>query len=177
MAFTFWSTRKVQRACSVAALAAFMVLSSVGTADAKGPPQSTDSGTSAGNATWNFGAACFVNLTEDGTFTRTLVTPANVTFVLRSPYQLSLCVQQSEAGGFTDSGSFTLSSPEGTLIATVSGTETATTFALTLTATGGTGLYQGVAGTIAWSGTRTISGTLTFTTTGGWTANLNRPVL
>jgi hypothetical protein len=63
------------------------------------------------------------------------------------------------------------------LNANVSGTENASTFSLTLTATSGTGLYLGVAGTIDWSGTRTMSGALTLTTAGVWTPNLNRPLL
>jgi len=178
MSLSLSSTRIARKACVVAAIAAVMVFSAVGTAGAKGPPQSIDSGTSAGTATGGLGTGpCFANLTEDGTFTRTFVIGnGNVTAVLRSPYDLALCVQQTETGGeFTDSGTFTLTTPEGTLMASVSGTETVATFSFTLTATGGTGLYQGVTGTIAWSGTRI--GSPTFTTAGVWTANLNRPVL
>jgi hypothetical protein len=176
MSMSFSSTRTIRRAFSVASIAAVMVLSAAGTADAKGPPQLSPSGTSAGSGTVIFGAGCFVKLAEDGTFTRTFVA-GNVTFVLSSPYDANICVEQSDAGGFTDSGTFTLSTPEGTLMASISGTETAGAFSLTLTATGGTGLYQGVAGTIAWSGIRTGFGETGFTTTGVWTPNLNRPVL
>jgi len=180
MSLSLSSTRMARRASVVAMIAAFMVFSAVGTAGAKGPPQLTDSGTSAGTATGGLGTgSCFANLTEDGTFTRTFVIGnGNVTAVLRSPYDLALCIQPNEAGGgFTDSGTFTLTTPEGTLMASVSGTETVTAFSFILTATGGTGLYQGVAGTIAWSGTRTTIGPSTASTTGVWTANLNRPVL
>ena len=168
-------TRTLRRASAALAVVAVVLLAAVGTAAAKGPPQLTDAGTSAGSGNVIFGAGCFVNLTEDGTLTRTFVR-GKVTFVLSSPYEATFCVQQSDAGGFTDTGTFTLSTPEGNLTANVSGTET-TTFSLTLTATGGTGLYAGVAGTIAWNGTRTGTGTSTYTSSGTWTANLDRPVL
>jgi hypothetical protein len=177
MSLPFSSSRILRRATSVVAMVVVVLFMAAGTAVAKGPPQFANSGTSAGNGSVVYGAAgCFVQLSEDGSFARTFGT-GNLTFVFRSPYEMTLCVQPSDAGGFTDTGSFVLSTPSGTLNASVSGTETVTAFSFTMTATSGTGLYQGAAGTIAWNGTRTVTGASTYTASGVWTANLNRPVL